>query len=211
MSGAAVDAEYAALASDYDEDWAAYNRATTERTLRALRDRAPGDRGDEPGRALDVGCGTGALLARLTPAAATAGVGLDRSAEMLAVARRRLSAASLVRGEATALPFPDAAFAAAVTNSSLHYADDPAAGVRELARVVRPGGTVVWTDWDGGALTTRGVVAWLRLTRRPLGRVLSATAMAEALRDAGLTDVRLDRWRHGWLWGLATVSGRKPG
>ncbi|QDT13963.1 class I SAM-dependent methyltransferase [Alienimonas californiensis] len=206
MSGAAVDAEYAALAADYDDDWAVYNRATAERTLRAVRDRA-----GEPGRALDVGCGTGTLLERLTTTAATVAVGLDRSAEMLTVARRRLPGTPLARGDAAALPFADASFDAAATNSALHYADDPAGCVRELARVTKPGGTVVWTDWDAGALTTRGVIAWLRLTRRPLGRALSATAMAAALTDAGLTDVRVDRWRHGWLWGLATVSGRKPG
>ena len=209
MSGSAVDAEYAALAADYDRSWAAYNRATTDRTLRTLRERAT-----RPGQALDVGCGTGGLLDELLNELREppwTGAGVDRSAEMLTVARRRLPHAPLARGDAAALPFPDDSFEAAATNSALHYADDPAACIRELARVTKPGGVVVWTDWDAGSLSTRAVIAWLRLTRRPLGRTLSAAKMAAALTDAGLCDVRTDRWRHGWLWGLATVSGVKRG
>ena len=198
-----ADAEYAALAADYDDAWAAYNRATADRTRSALRARA----GPEPGRVLDVGCGTGVLLEGMNHR----GAGLDRSAEMLAVARGRLPGVPLVRGDATALPFAGAAFDAAVTNSALHYLADPAAAVRELARVVRPGGAVVWTDWDGGSLTTRAACGWLRLTGRPLGRVLPADAMAAALAAAGLERVERDRWRHGAPWGLATVSGLKPG
>ena len=58
--------------------------------------------------------------------------------------------------------------------------------------------------------TTRAVVAWLRLTGRPLGTVLPADAMAAAMTAAGFAEVRVDRWRHGLLWGLATASGRKP-
>ena len=214
MSGRSVDGEYAALASDYDRRWAAYTAATAEKTLEALYALESPRRPFE--RMLDVGCGTGRTLRRLydgDPRDRTGpdGFGLDRSAAMLRQARRGLPGMPLVRGDAAALPFPDAAFDAVVTNSALHYADDPAACVRELARVTRPGGAVVWTDWDGGSLTTRGVVLWLRLARRPLGRVLTASAMAAALTDAGLTDVHADRWRHGWLWGLATVSGAKPG
>ena len=195
-----VDAEYAALAPGYDRDWAAYNAATAGRTLAALSGRVRG-------RVLDVGCGTGVLLERLPDFA----VGLDRSAAMLTRARRRLPHAPLVVGDAAALPFPDASFDAAVTTSALHYLDDPAAAVRELARVTKPGGTVVWTDWDGASLTTRAVCAWLRLTGRPLGTVSSADGMAATLTDAGLQEVTVDRWRHGALWGLATASGRTPG
>ena len=201
----AVDAEYAALAADYDRDWAAYNAATAGRTLAAL-DARPG-LAPRAQRVLDVGCGTGVLLERLPGPS----VGLDRSPAMLARARRRLPHAPLVVGDAAALPFPDASFDAAVTNSALHYLDDPAAAVRELVRVTKPGGAVVWTDWDGGALTTRAVCGWLRLTGRPLGTVLSADDMAGALTDAGMEGVTVARWRHGTLWGLATACGRAPG
>ena len=197
---ARVDAEYAALAADYDAAWAAYNAATAARTAAALSAR------DRPaGPVLNAGCGT-------DPGASTAGgnvVGLDRSAPMLRVARRDRPRVPVVLGDAAALPFGDRSFAAAVTTSALHYLPDPAAAVRELARVLRPGSPCVWTDWDGGSLTTRAVVAWLRLTGRPLGAVLTADAMAAAMTDAGFADVRVDRWRHGMLWGLATVSGTR--
>ena len=163
--------------------------------------------GDGP--VLDVGCGTGVLLDELREFEFPL-VGLDRSGPMLTGARRKLPGVPLVRGDAATLPFADASFAAAVTNSSLHYLPDPAVAVRELFRVLAPGGACVWTDWDGGSLTTRAVRGWLRLTGRPLGAVLSADAMAAAMTDAGFAGVRTRRWRHGWLWGLATVSGTKP-
>ena len=201
----AVDAEYAALAPDYDRDWAAYNAATAGRTLAALFAREDGG-----ASVLDVGCGTGVLMEGCLGSVLLP-VGLDRSPAMLARARRRLPHAPLICGDAAALPFPDASFDAAVTNSALHYLDDPAAAVRELARVTKPGGAVVWTDWDGGALTTRAVCGWLRLTGRPLGTLSSADGMAATLTDAGLEEVTVDRWRHGRLWGLATASGTKPG
>ena len=200
-----ADAEYAALAPDYDRQWAAYNAATARRTLGTFFAVESG-----PSLLLDVGCGTGSMLAGLI-GSPHVGAGLDRSAEMLAVARGRLPGATLVRGDAAALPFPDATFDAVVTNSVLHYADDPAACVRELVRVVKPGGPVVWTDWDGGSLGTRAVVAWLRLTGRPLGRVLSAEGMTAIMEDAGLKQVRTTRWRHGRLWDLATAHGLKTG
>ena len=198
-----ADAEYAALAPDYDRRWAAYNGATAARTLSALTDRCA-----NPASLLDAGCGTGLLLERIEDPSRLAG--LDRSAAMLAEAGWRLPRAPLVRGDATTLPFADASFAAAVTNSALHHLPDPAVAVRELFRVLAPGGACVWTDWDGGSPTTRAVCGWLRLTGRPLGSVLSADGMAAALTDAGFADVRVERWRHGLLWGLATASGVKP-
>lgn len=202
------DAEYAALAPDYDRVWRAYNLDTAAATSTGLWDAADVARlGDGP--VLDAGCGSGVLLEELHEFEFPL-VGLDRSGPMLTVTRRRLPTLPLVRGDAASLPFADASFAAAVTNSALHYLPDPAVAVRELFRVLKPGGACVWTDWDGGVLTTRAVVAWLRLTGRPLGAVLSADAMAAAMTDAGFADVRPRRWRHGALWGLATVSGVKP-
>ena len=203
----AVDAEYAALAADYDRTWAAYNIDTAIAARVELWDRW-----DTPrltGCVLDVGCGTGVLLEELADYG-TPTVGLDRSGPMLENAREKLPGTPLVRGDAASLPFGDDSFLGTVSNSALHYLPDPAVAVREMVRVTKPGGPVIWVDWDGGALATRLVVVWLRLTRRPLGRVLSADAMAAALREAGLQQVRVHRWRHGRWWGLATVSGIKP-
>ena len=71
---------------------------------------------------------------------------LDQSEAMLAVARRRATPASgsvtFVHGEAERLPFGDATFDALTFTYLLRYVDDPAATLRELARVVRPGGRI---------------------------------------------------------------------
>lgn len=97
---------------------------------------------------LDVATGTAAVaidLARRTGCRVT---GLDQSPEMLAAGRARVAAAGLadrvelVEGRAQELPFADGALAALTVTYLLRYVDDPAAQVRELVRVVRPGGPV---------------------------------------------------------------------
>jgi SAM-dependent methyltransferase len=97
-------------------------------------------------RLFDAGCGAGllALLASLRGARVT---GLDASADLLAIARERLPGAELREGELEALPFADASFDAVTAVNSLFYAADMAAAMRELSRVVRPGGRVVVTTW----------------------------------------------------------------
>lgn len=100
------------------------------------------------GRLLDVATGTGAVAVELARAQGCSVVGLDQSPEMLAVARRRVAAAGLsarielVEGHADELPFEDGAFDGLTFTYLLRYVDDPAATLRELARVVRPGGTI---------------------------------------------------------------------
>jgi SAM-dependent methyltransferase len=97
-------------------------------------------------RLLDAGCGAGllALLANLRGAQVTA---LDASAGLVAVARERLPAADVREGDLEALPFADASFDAVTAVNSVFYAANMAAAMRELVRVVRPGGRVVVTAW----------------------------------------------------------------
>ena len=90
------------------------------------------------------GPGRGALLL----AAGHPVVGLDQSADMLAIARTgSLDAWSSSRARPTNLPFADAEFAHLTFTYLLRYVDDPAATLRELARVVRPGGTVAMLEF----------------------------------------------------------------
>jgi demethylmenaquinone methyltransferase/2-methoxy-6-polyprenyl-1,4-benzoquinol methylase len=102
----------------------------------------------EGGRVLDVATGTAAVameLARQTPAAI---VGLDQSEPMVREGVRRVAEAgrtdriSFVLGQAERLPFPDRAFGALTFTYLLRYVDDPAATLKELARVVKPGGAM---------------------------------------------------------------------
>jgi SAM-dependent methyltransferase len=94
-------------------------------------------------RALDVGCGTGANGPVLS-ARATFSVGLDASPVPLGLSGTdQRGHSSRVRGDATALPFPDDSFDLVVALDVLEHLDDDAAGARELHRVLRPGGALV--------------------------------------------------------------------
>jgi demethylmenaquinone methyltransferase / 2-methoxy-6-polyprenyl-1,4-benzoquinol methylase len=104
-------------------------------------------------RVLDVATGTGAVALELVRQHGCSVVGVDRSAEMLAVARARIvsrglaSKIELREARAEALPFADASFDALTVTYLLRYVDDPGATLGELARVVRPGGTVAMLEF----------------------------------------------------------------
>jgi demethylmenaquinone methyltransferase/2-methoxy-6-polyprenyl-1,4-benzoquinol methylase len=97
---------------------------------------------------LDVATGTAAVAIELVRRRGCSVIGLDQSPEMLAAARRRVAAAGLearirlLEGNAEQLPFEDRSFDALTVTYLLRYVADPAATVRELARVVRVGGTI---------------------------------------------------------------------
>lgn len=100
-------------------------------------------------RVLDVASGTGLVAAALVHAGAREVVALDQSDAMLERARRRVSAdprladrVKIVSGQAEELPFADGEFDALTFTYLLRYVDDPAATMRELARVVKPGGAM---------------------------------------------------------------------
>jgi demethylmenaquinone methyltransferase/2-methoxy-6-polyprenyl-1,4-benzoquinol methylase len=101
------------------------------------------------GRVLDVATGTGAVateLLRRQPDLQV--VGVDQSPQMLAEARRRLgSHVELIEARAEQLPFEDGSFDALTFTYLLRYVEDPAAAMRELARVVRPGGTIAMLEF----------------------------------------------------------------
>src|SRR5581483_11848163 len=110
-----------------DQRW---RRATVRETVR------PGD------RVLDSCCGTGDLAIAARRAGAGSVVGLDFSERMLERARRKAPELEWIQGDVLALPFGDASFDAAVVGFGIRNVDDLAAGLRELRRVLRPGGRV---------------------------------------------------------------------
>jgi SAM-dependent methyltransferase len=93
-------------------------------------------------RVLDVACGTGALARTVATRVGAAGsvLGLDANPEMLAVARRLDGAIEWIHGRAEALPMPDASVDAVVSQFGLMFFDDRVGALREMARVLRPGG-----------------------------------------------------------------------
>ncbi len=98
----------------------------------------------------DVGTGTGFVALGLAPKVAKV-IGFDASPAMLAVARRNLAAfpnVELRQASGDRLPLPDGALDAAFANMYLHHAPDPAGAIKELVRVLRPGGVLCLTDLD---------------------------------------------------------------
>jgi demethylmenaquinone methyltransferase/2-methoxy-6-polyprenyl-1,4-benzoquinol methylase len=102
---------------------------------------------------LDVACGTGAIALALARRYGCSVVGVDASREMLAAGRRRVAVAGaearvrLEHGRAEALPFADGSFDGLTFGYLLRYVADPAGTLRELARVVRPGGRIASLDF----------------------------------------------------------------
>ncbi|WP_262852490.1 class I SAM-dependent methyltransferase [Mumia quercus] len=100
-------------------------------------------------RALDVGCGPGALSERLVALLGADGVAaIDPSRSLVEAARARLPGVDVRRAAAEDLPFADGAFDAALAQLVVHFMDDPVAGLSEMARVTTPGGRVAACVWD---------------------------------------------------------------
>ena len=135
----------------------------------------PGD------RVLDVATGTGLVAAELIRQKGCTVVGLDQSPDMLAVARERLPDVELVETSAESLPFADASFDALTFTYLLRYVEEPAQTLAELARVVRPGGTIAGLEFA----VPRGI--WGPLWRAYVGAVLPAAgrAIAPAWHEVG--------------------------
>ena len=150
-------------------------------------------------RWIDVGCGTGAFSALVAERCAPAELkGIDPSAAQLAFARARPAArlAEFRDGDAEALPFADDRFDAAVMALVIFFVPDPGKGVAEMARVVRPGGSVAAYAWDvlGGGFPLDPIWAEMRaMGMTPLLPPSAAASRLDALRElwreAGLADV----------------------
>src|SRR5215469_13212799 len=103
-------------------------------------------------RALDVGCGPGALTAELCSRLGEQAVCAAEPSESFAAAvTGRLPAAAVCRATAERLPYADGAFDVTMAQLVVHFMTDPVGGLREMARVTRPGGTVAASVWDYGS------------------------------------------------------------
>lgn len=107
--------------------------------------------GDRVGALLDIGTGTGRMAELFAPAASRV-TALDKSPEMLRIARARLQVLpadriDLVQGDFTALPFADGDYDTVLFHQVLHYAQEPEAVLAEAARVAKPGGRIAVVDF----------------------------------------------------------------
>jgi len=207
---------FAPLGPRYDRMGAWLSFGQDPRWRRFMVDRLPRD----GGHVLDVATGTG-LVAEALLARGFRVTGLDQSPGMLAAARARFAGrVELVEASADALPFPDASFDHLTFTYLLRYVDDPGGTLAELARVVRPGGTVAmvefglprgiwrppWDLWVGVGLPLAGRLVspgWHEVGRflgpsiREFYARLREDALAGLWRDAGIGDVSLRRMSCG--------------
>ena len=148
-------------------------------------------------RALDVGCGpgalTGVLAERLGPDRVSA---VDPSASFVDACRGRLPGVDVRQGTAESLPFDDDSFDVTTANHVVHFMPDPVAGIAEMARVTRPGCWVAATVWDLAGRRAPMAAVWDGLERVAPGdpgegHLPGATSgeLEILLAEAGLTDV----------------------
>lgn len=216
---------FAPLGPTYDRVGAALSFGQDPRWRRLLVSRLPNDGGE----VLDVATGTG-LVAKALVERGFRVTGVDQSPEMLALARQRFGErVEFVEASADELPFADRSFDHLTFTYLLRYVDDPAATLRELARVVRPGGTVAmlefglprgvwrppWDLWVGVGLPLAGRLlspGWHEVGRflgpsiRRFHAALPEPQLVALWRAAGIEDVRV---RRPSLGGGLVVWGRR--
>jgi demethylmenaquinone methyltransferase/2-methoxy-6-polyprenyl-1,4-benzoquinol methylase len=216
---------FAPLGPTYDRVGAALSFGQDPRWRRFLVSRLPQDGGE----VLDVATGTG-LVAKALLERGFRVTGVDQSPEMLALARQRFGdRVELVEASADELPFADRSFDHLTFTYLLRYVDDPPATLRELARVVRPGGTVAmlefglprgvwrpaWNLWVGVGLPLAGRLlspGWHEVGRflgpsiRRFHAALPEPQLVALWRAAGIEDMRV---RRPSLGGGLVVWGRR--
>jgi demethylmenaquinone methyltransferase/2-methoxy-6-polyprenyl-1,4-benzoquinol methylase len=228
---AATDAPriFTGIAKSYDRVATVLSLGQDPRWRRALVDFIGAQPAD---RVLDVATGTGMVAQALRDRYHCRIVGLDQSPDMLTVARTRDDVyETIVEGRAEHLPSPDASFDHLTFTYLLRYVDDPAATMRELARVVKPGGRVAMVEFGLPGGLWRPL--WWLYTRIGLpvaGRVASArwssvgaflgpsiegfyarhplSAVERYWREAGLADVQIRRMSLGG--GVVMTATKRP-
>ena len=203
MSLGAVQREYNALAGHYDQRWARYVAASTAMAAArvVLEPRS---------HVLDIACGTGVLLAQLRQRAPRAVLlGVDATPAMLARARVRLGAeVLLMAGSGDALPLSNHSVDTVLCTSALHYMADAPGALREMHRVLVPGGTLVLVDWCADFLTMRALDVVLRAVDRAHERTYTTAQVRDLVTAAGFEPPALERRKIDRFWGLFALTAR---
>ncbi|MGE0854192.1 MAG: class I SAM-dependent methyltransferase [Hyphomicrobiaceae bacterium] len=156
-------------------------------------------------RVLDVACGTGALTLAVAEIVGPSGsvVGLDANPQMLAVARRKSARIDWLEGRAEALPLPDTSLDAVVSQFGFMFFEDRPQTLREMIRVLRPGGRLAVAVCDS-VENSPGYSAFAQLLDRLFGRQVGdafrapfslgdAARLHEICREAGVGNAEVAR------------------
>jgi ubiquinone/menaquinone biosynthesis C-methylase UbiE len=172
------------------------------------------------GSVLDVACGPGILSAAIARSAREV-VAFDLTPQMLKEAAQRCAGAGLDNvtfreGNATELPFADAAFDAVVTRLSVHHFDRPARVMSEIFRVLRPGGSFVLADVISSEVPGESELQnAIEILRDPSHvRMLPESELTSLVRDAGFAIESLTSWDRPrefeeWM-GIVNEASRVP-
>ncbi len=198
MENTAVLNEYTQLADKYDARWHTYTVNSIAATLKRVEVR-PTD------HILDVGCGTGALLAQIKANR----VGIDPSAAMLTMARHKLPAVPFLRAWSDHIPYPDNYFDIVFTTSNFHYWRNPTAGLHEVKRVLKRGGRLVLTDWCRDYATMKLMHVYLRQSDDAVQQTYTTAEISTLLAIIGFQDVTTTRYKVTPIWGLMTAVAQK--
>ena len=195
--------EYTALAPSYDQRWSDYLHASFAMTFKQMS-------GLPAERVLDVACGTGQLLEFLSERTDQSElVGIDRVPAMLDVAKQRLGErATFLEGEAQHLPFEDAHFQLVTSTNALHYFPDANGALREIRRVISPGGNLIITDWCRSYIWMRLLNRVLPWTQHAHVHTFSPGELKKGLADAGFGIISETRRKIDWFWGLMTIHAK---
>lgn len=191
----------------YDAFENTVNRASYEGTALAVAQMiGPGD------EVLECACGTGAISAAIAPACARL-VPTDYSDGMLAQARKKLAKRSNVtveQADITALPYADDSFDVAVAGNVIHLLPDPEQALRELARVVRPGGTIILPTYIEPLKRKQGMIPAL-LARLGVGfeRRFTQASYRAFVEGMGYAEARYRLVRGRIPCMIAVLSNRK--
>jgi ubiquinone/menaquinone biosynthesis C-methylase UbiE len=200
------EAFWSTHARRYDRATLALNRRFPD-MARGLADRIAGM------EVLEIAAGTGLVTAELALTARSV-VATDLSEDMLAILRGRMGSlrrenVEVRSAEATALPFAKASFDAVVMANLLHLLPDPVAALRDVHRVLRPGGLLLAPTFCHGETLTAHCVSWaLAMAGFPIQTRFRAAELPGLLEAGGFATSPAEVLG-GWL-PLGMVEGRKP-